>query len=127
MTLAADRRLWNQAYLASLEQSGLLRPDGSVPPISRDPRIISLMATLAAGLLAGPAGGELISGNAATGQSALELFDRIRQWYGHDPQLIAPSGSLYGSDLPDLASYDLGLSQPTHLQALRSLCALGAV
>ena len=36
LTLAADGHLWGQLYLASLEESGLLLPDGSIPPITME-------------------------------------------------------------------------------------------
>ena len=32
-TLAADKSTWDKMYLASLEESGLLLPDGTAPPI----------------------------------------------------------------------------------------------
>src|SRR5262249_21777422 len=60
-TLAADQTTWEQMYLASLEEGGLLLPDGTAPPIRTDPKIISVMATLATGILAGPAGNQVMT------------------------------------------------------------------
>ena len=33
--LAADQTVWEDLYLAGLEQAGVLLPDGTTPPISR--------------------------------------------------------------------------------------------
>ena len=52
--LAADQTTWEDLYLAGLEQAGVLLPDGTTPPISQNPLIMSVMATLATGVLAGP-------------------------------------------------------------------------
>ena len=47
LTLAADQRRWRDLFLASLEEAGLLRPEDALPPIREQPKIVSLMATLA--------------------------------------------------------------------------------
>jgi hypothetical protein len=124
IALAVNPQSWEQMYLASLEEAGLLRPEGDLPPIREQPQIISLMATLASGILLGPAGEEIL-----TGDSLTEFFDQVRQWYGDDPGLLAPTGS---SDqrleanvanpiplIPPYEDYDLGLSRDTYYQALR--------
>jgi large repetitive protein len=84
LTLAADESHFGQLYLAALEESGLLRPEDDAPPVRQRPPIVSLMATLASGILAGPAGQELRSGNLT------DFFDQLRQWYGHEEDLLAP-------------------------------------
>src|SRR3546814_4363718 len=61
LALAASETQWTDLYLAALEEAGLLRPDGEVPPIRTQPHIVSLMATLAAGILYGPAGSDIRS------------------------------------------------------------------
>ncbi|MCH5373133.1 MAG: hypothetical protein JJ992_04105, partial [Planctomycetes bacterium] len=133
ITLAADPNTWNNMYLASLEEAGLLRPDGIVPPVRENPKIISLMATLAGGILIGPAGEEILT----TG-SLNDFFQQVRVWYGHDPDAIAeydpdPPGftgdslSFFGllqnanptAVFPTFDDYDLGLSTRTHFQAFR--------
>ena len=72
LTLAADESAWVELYLAALEEAELLRPEGATPPIRERPKIVSLMATLATGILVGPAGEEVRS----TG-SLVEFFEQI--------------------------------------------------
>ncbi len=123
--LAADSSVWGQMYLASLEETGLLRPDGDIPPIREQPLIVSLAATLATGILAGPAGStERTSGSLA------DFFAQVKAWYGDRPGTETP----YDSDppirlidnianpvplLPTYDQYDLGLSSPTAFQTFR--------
>ena len=133
LTLAADQGTWSAMYLASLEDTGLLRPDGDVPPIRENPKIVSLMATLATGILAGPAGEEIV-----TNGSLSDFFDQVRVWYGHDANLeseIDPDAPNFTGDslglfgllqnanatpvFPSFDEYDLGLSNPTQFQAFR--------
>src|SRR3546814_11903062 len=56
LALAASATQWTDLYLAALEEAGLLRPDEEVPPLRTQPHNVSLRATLASGLLYGPAG-----------------------------------------------------------------------
>src|SRR5262249_52799152 len=106
VALATDSTTWVNLYLSALEQAGLLLPEGSAPPIHTTPPMVSLMATLASGLLLGPAGKEITrSGN------LVDFFAAVRKWYGNDNTLV-------GQPLPpDGQLYDLGLSHPTHFQA----------
>src|SRR5262249_11262097 len=60
-TLAADHDAWVKGFLAALEQAGLLRQDDQAPAVHEDPNVVSLIATLASGILAGPAGHEIIT------------------------------------------------------------------
>jgi subtilase family serine protease len=101
VALAADAEIWQQMYLASLEEGGLLRPEGDAAPIRQQPLISSLMATLATGVLAGPAGREI-----RTGDSLAEFFAHVRTWYGHDPQRLAPVESYLwnGNPIPEIPS-----------------------
>lgn len=119
IALAADQTEWTQLYLAGLEESGLLRPQADAPPIREHPRIVSLMATLSAGILAGPAGSEIV-----TSGGIADFFDQVRQWYGHDPDQLADVDHIdeHGNRVPVMPSfedYDLGLSRPTHFEAFR--------
>ena len=83
--LAADQTTWENLYLAGLEQAGVLLPDGAVPPVSTQPLIMSLMATLATGVLAGPAGSGIISsGNIS------QFFSQLLAWYGNNTEQTAP-------------------------------------
>ncbi len=130
-TLAADQSTWDEMYLASLEETGLLLPDGTTPPVRTDPKIISVVATLSAGILAGPAGQQQLT----TG-SLSDFFDQVRTWYGNNPDLMYTGGvpqPTFTSDslgffgilnaptavpgLPTFDQYNLGLSLPTTFQA----------
>src|SRR5262249_11390936 len=83
VVLAADPSIGTDAYLAALEQAGLLRPEDQAPAVHRDPLVVSFLAALASGILAGPAGSEIIGDG-----SLVDFFAQLRQWYGHDPNLI---------------------------------------
>src|SRR5207237_2130676 len=98
-TLAADQTTWENMYLASLEETGLLLPDGTAPPIRTDPKIISIEATLGSGILAAPAGQQVLT----TGTLSA-FFDKIRQWYGDDPTQLAPGDA----NAPHFTSNSLG-------------------
>ncbi|MDM9385689.1 CARDB domain-containing protein [Chlorogloeopsis sp. ULAP01] len=112
--LAADANTWTNAYLAALEEAGLLRPEDEAPPIRENPQVISLMATLATGLLLGPAGNEIISNG-----NLVSFFEQIRKWYGHNP-------SLRGQELPpNPQQFDLGLSRKTHVQSFNVYVPFG--
>jgi len=126
LTLAADEVTWVELYLAALEEAELLRPEGTASPIREHPQIISLMATLATGILIGPAGTEVRSSS-----SLIDFFDQVRAWYGHDPDQIAEIEYMDGRSscnmeysipvpaIPSFEDYDLGLSQETHFEAFR--------
>ena len=57
----------------------------TIGPIRENAQIVSLMGTLAAGVLAGPAGNQIV-----TSGDLVEFFEQVREWYGHDPDLLAP-------------------------------------
>jgi hypothetical protein len=88
-----------------------------------------MMAVIASGALFGPAGEEI----RAEGDLR-DFFDRLRGWYGHNPDLLAeierydprvtgegcpPSPGVPVPALPDFADFDLGLSQRTHFETFR--------
>jgi len=129
LVLAADAQVWGDLYIASIEQAGLLRPEGEAPPVREQAQLVSLLATLAGGILVGPAGSEI-----RTSGNLVEFFEQVRGWYGHDPDLLAPvefyslrKDACEGKDiynlpvpaLPDFEQADLGLSQPTHFETFR--------
>jgi hypothetical protein len=119
LTLAADATHWGQLYLAALEEAGLLRPDGELPPLREHPLIVSTVATLSAGILAGPAGNSI-----RTTGSLSEFFERVRAWYGHDDNLKAPIEGInsVGNPIPAVplpAQFDFGASKRTHFEAFR--------
>jgi subtilase family serine protease len=104
--LAADPDAWVDLYLAALEDAGLIRPVDEAPPIREQPLVASLMATLATGVLAGPAGEQMITDGNLVG-----FFEQVRRWYGHDSDRIGSPAVL------SLEDFDLGLSRPTHFEA----------
>ncbi|WP_048324300.1 CARDB domain-containing protein, partial [Crocosphaera watsonii] len=114
--LAANEQQWIQGYLASLEMAGLLRPEDTAPPVREEPLVLSLMATLATGILAGPVGNQII-----TNDNLIDFFKQIRQWYGHDAELIGQNTA------PDLEPYDLNLTYPTHSEAFDIYVPYGSV
>src|SRR5581483_11069668 len=88
------------------EQAGILRAEDDAPPVSPDPRVVSLMATLATGILYGPAGSDVRSSG-----SLVDFFTQLRKWYGDNPSLHG------GSAVPGFDQFNLGLSHPTHFEA----------
>ncbi|MCH2247748.1 MAG: putative Ig domain-containing protein, partial [Crocosphaera sp.] len=104
--LAADEEVWVQSYLGALEISGLLRPEEQAPPVRENPLVVSLMATLGTGILAGTAGEQIV-----TEGNLVSFFEKIREWYGHDENLIGTE------TLPNFEDYDLGLSNSTDFEA----------
>ncbi|MAE66325.1 MAG: hypothetical protein CMJ18_18805, partial [Phycisphaeraceae bacterium] len=118
VVVAADPDAWTALYLAALEEAGLIRPEGDVPPIRENPLVVSLMAVLTAGVLAGPAGESLIA-DAPTPTSLIELFEQVRAWYGHDEDRIGSAG------VPSLEDFDLGTSRQTHFEAFKVFVPYG--
>ncbi|MFA7603825.1 MAG: CARDB domain-containing protein, partial [Novosphingobium sp.] len=126
LALAASETDWVNLYLAALEDAGLLRPEGDVPPIRTQQHIVSLMTTLASGILYGPAGSAIRSNG-----DILGFFEQVRTLYGHTSGQMAAIefmdprqspryiGEVPIPALPDRAAYDLGLSTPTHFEAFR--------
>nr|WP_309246834.1 CARDB domain-containing protein [Ramlibacter montanisoli] len=126
INLAADGEGWVNAYLAALEDGGLLRPADEAPPIRRDPKVVSLLAVLGSGVLVGPAGREI-----ASPSSLGAFFEQVHQWYGDTPGTIAPligydirisdECGEYAIPVPKVAAFedfDLGLSHPTYFQSV---------
>ncbi len=126
LALAADEEAWVELYLAALEDAGLLRPDGVTPPVREQQHIVSLMATIASGILFGPSGTSVRSD-----ADLLGFFEDLRELYGHKQDLMAEiekwdprqsrcySGEVPIPALPSYSDYDLGLSQQTHFEAFR--------
>ncbi|MGA2068563.1 MAG: CARDB domain-containing protein, partial [Thermoguttaceae bacterium] len=123
--LAADAATWDGLYLTALEQAGLLQPVDMPPAVHDNPLITSLTAMLASGILAGPAGNEIItSGNLA------QFFQQVLTWYGNDPATTTPyigqgqdlidpnNGGTYLEALPPPASeFNQNEASPTHFEA----------
>ena len=115
--LAADADSWASLYLTALQQAGILRPEDTPPAASTEPVLNSLMSVLAAGILAGPGGGDILAGG-----DLLGFFAKIHQWYGDQPGTIYAGSdphdlSAQGQPLPDAATYDLQAAARTHFQA----------
>ncbi len=126
LALAANEQTWVDLYLAALEDAKLLRPDGETPPIRTQQHIVSLMTTIASGILFGPAGSDIRSDGNLVG-----FFEQLREIYGHDQDRMAEiefydprASDLYSGEvpvpaLPDFEDYDLGLATQTHFEAFR--------
>ncbi|ULU23434.1 tandem-95 repeat protein [Dyella terrae] len=76
--LAADASQWVAGYLAALEQAGMLQPADQAPPISTDPQVVSLNATLAASILLSKGGDSY-----RTQADIAGFFSKVQQWYGN--------------------------------------------
>ncbi|MCA9266431.1 MAG: hypothetical protein KDA60_21375, partial [Planctomycetales bacterium] len=119
LSLAADRNLFRNLFLASLEESGILLPDGEAPPIREDATIQSLMSVLASGVLLGPAGQEII------GSDLVSFFEQLRLQYGHIEDRLAPTDGFVPNTpnpipvIPDFSDFDLGATASTHYEAFR--------
>ena len=114
--LAADQTTFEDLFLASLEQSGELLPQGTTPPISQNPLIMSLMSTLATGVLAGPAGSGIISGG-----NVSQFFNELLAWYGNNTNQIAPAAGFneHGNEiatLPTQSQYNANATLPTNFE-----------
>ena len=124
LTLAGDADQWVAAYLAALEDAGILRPEDEAPQIRESAAAVSMVSTLGMGLLIGPAGDQI-----RTSGDLVEFFAKVREWYGDDPALevaIArldlresqnvPPLDIPVPELPVFEDYDLGLSNATQFQ-----------
>lgn len=112
--LAANENTWVTAYLAALEEAGLLRPENEAPSIRQDPLVVSLIATLASGVLVGPVGEQIL-----TNGNLVNFFTQLRRWYGHNWDLIGQA------EVPDATQYDLQQSKPTHYTAFNIYIPFG--
>ncbi|PSF25482.1 hypothetical protein C7H19_25245, partial [Aphanothece hegewaldii CCALA 016] len=76
------------------------------PRVRQDPLVVSLIATLASGVLVGPVGEQIL-----TNGNLVNFFTQIRRWYGHNSDLIGQA------EVPDATQYDLQQSKQTHYEA----------
>nr|WP_322865701.1 CARDB domain-containing protein [Aquicoccus sp. G2-2]MEA1112959.1 CARDB domain-containing protein [Aquicoccus sp. G2-2] len=125
-TLAADADGWTDGFLKALMDAGLLREEADAPPVFEQARVASLVATLAQGLVLGPAGDEIRS----SGDLA-QFYAQIRAWYGSSTTGEAAPVARYDlrapprgvpfdvpvPKLPEAADFDLGLSHATSFTA----------
>lgn len=117
LALAADKPTWDALFLASLEEAGVLRPEGDAPPIREHAVIQSLMSLLATGALLGPAGSDLLGGD------IISFFESLRLQYGHNETLEAPTEGIHPTSgnkipvLPTFDQFDLGLTAQTQFIA----------
>ncbi|MES2942355.1 MAG: hypothetical protein V4772_05745, partial [Pseudomonadota bacterium] len=114
--------------LGALEAAGLLRPLDEAPPIRTNPKVVSLNATLASGILLGK-GGETYK----TQADILGFFNKVQQWYGDTARyagdasaVVAPidyienrtsADGAVAIPVPKLANpsdYDQNAAQDTH-------------
>ena len=81
---AANQTDWEDGYLQALEDTGQLRPADMPPAALAVPAISSLMSTIGAGILGGPAGQSIITtGNLDS------FFSQVLSWYGNTPARTA--------------------------------------
>ena len=112
--LAADRELWIASYLGAIEAAGLLREEDDAPPVRENPLVLSMMATLASGILVGAAGEQII-----TNGDLLGFFSQLRTWYGHNEELLGQNAP------PPREAYDLNTSNTTHYEAFNIYVPFG--
>lgn len=91
----------------------MLRDVDTPPAVRTGPAVTSLTATLAAGILAGPAGDQVRTDGDLPG-----FFANVLRWYGHDPATLAP-GVVPGTEAitagpPPAAQYDLHAAGAQH-------------
>ena len=91
----------------------MLLPDGTTPPVTQDPLMMSVMATLATGILEGPAGSGIISGGDVS-----QFFSQLLNWYGNNIDQTAPPATFNIHDnpiatLPTASQYNLNATSPT--------------
>ncbi|HLF95978.1 MAG TPA: CARDB domain-containing protein, partial [Methylococcaceae bacterium] len=86
--LAADEAQWTAGWLGALESAGLLRPAGEAPPIRDNPKVISLNATLASGILLAKGGEDY-----RTQGDVLGFFAKVQQWYGDTAKYAGDPGA----------------------------------
>ena len=122
--LASDASSWTDLYLAALSQAGLLLPADVPPAAQQDPEVITLIDTLAAGILAGPAGQQIIT----TGNLP-QFFDQVIQWYGNNPTQKSPyigsrfvdnadePGNVVAGNAPPNSAFNLNESNPTQTES----------
>ncbi|HWY88731.1 MAG TPA: pre-peptidase C-terminal domain-containing protein, partial [Gemmataceae bacterium] len=123
-TLAADATNWTDLYLEALTQAGLLRPVDVPPQVSQNPVLFSLQTALAAGILAGPAGKQIITSGNLVG-----FFNQVQQWYGSTPNQLSKyigtgtdsttpdeGGTYLQANPPPASDFNLNESQPTHYE-----------
>ncbi len=114
--LALNETSWDNLYLTALTQAGLLRPVDEPPAVHLDPDVNSMMATLAAGILAGSGGDTIL-----TDGNLPAFFAQLQTWYGDDPTLLE-SGVIPGTEpmiapIPSASTFNLNETSPTVSEA----------
>ena len=77
--VADDARLWETLYFSSLVATGMMNPEDQPPALVEAPVLATAQAILAAGLLGGELGNEIIVAG-----TAVDLFAKIYEWYKPD-------------------------------------------
>jgi hypothetical protein len=75
--IAADPDQWQAGWLAALEAAGILRPVDEAAAIRTQPQVLSLNATLAAGILLSRGGDGY-----RTQADLAAFFAKVQEWYG---------------------------------------------
>ncbi len=114
--LALNATSWDNLYLTALIQAGLLRPVDEPPAVHLDPDVNSMMATLAAGILAGSGGNTIL-----TDGNLPAFFAQLQTWYGDDPTLIEtgvdPNNPPVIAPTPSSSFFNLNATSPTVSEA----------
>ncbi len=114
--LDADQTTWENLYLAALQQAGELLPAGTPPPVYQNPLVMSALASLATGVLAGPAGSGIIAnGNVA------QFFSQLLTWYGENPnETTSVAGfNVHANPIavtPTQSQFNLNAQEPTNFE-----------
>ncbi len=122
--LAADETNWTALYLQALTEAGLLRAVDEPPAVRDNPLIVGLEETLAAGILAGPAGKQIV-----TGGDLPTFFAQVESWYAPASTATTPYVSqktdtvsphepttYYSFDPPPAGYYNLNASAATQYE-----------
>ena len=113
LSLAANRDIWIAGYLSALESAGLLREEADTPPVRENIKAMSMQATLASGILVSAVGEQII-----TNGNILNFFSQLREWYGHDENLIGSNNIPNGNSIGNY-------SRPTHEEAFNIYVPMG--
>src|SRR5262249_14899151 len=123
--LAANAANWTDLYLLALTQAGLLRAVDAPPEVHDNPVLTSLQTTLAAGILAGPAGSQII-----TSGNLIDFFAQVQKWYGADSSAQSryigtgtdnvtkdEGGTYLQANPPPASDFDQHAARPTHYES----------
>ncbi|HAY28075.1 MAG TPA: hypothetical protein DCY47_11380, partial [Candidatus Accumulibacter sp.] len=86
--IAADADQWQAGWLAALEAAGILRPADEAAPIRAQAKVLSLNATLGAGILLSRGGDRY-----RTHADLAAFFAKVQEWYGDTARHIGDASA----------------------------------